>query len=150
MGSSFGGLVSIFAASDREEFDVLALKSPVSDYLGLLITKDHGSNIKTWKEKGSTQIAGADGQNLQLNYSFYEDAEKNRGYEAVKKIRIPTLIVHGDEDEIVPLEQSKISASLMSNCRLEIIRGADHIYSQPRHFEKMIDLLSQFIIAHFR
>jgi len=149
MGSSFGGIVSILAASDRDEFDVLALKSPVSDYMGLLIAKDHGLNIDTWKEKGSIPVTGADGQNLRLNYSFYEDAEKIRGFEAVKEIRIPTLIVHGDEDETVPLEQSKISASLMPNCRLEIIQGADHIYSQPRHFEKMIDLLSQFIIAHF-
>ncbi len=150
VGSSFGGIVSILAASDRDTFDVLALKSPVSDYLGLLIAKDNGFNIETWKRAGSVLVTGADEQSLRLNYSFYKDAEKIRGYEAVKNIRIPTLIVHGDEDETVPLEQSKISASLMPNCRLEIIQGADHIYSQPRHFEKMIKLLSQFIITHFK
>lgn len=150
MGSSFGGIVSILVASDRDEFGVLALKSPVSDYMGLLIAQHHRINIDIWKEKGAIPLTGADGQSLRLNYSFYKDAEKIKGYEAVKKIRIPTLIVHGDEDLTVPIEQSEISASLMSNCRLEIIRGADHIYSQPRHFEKMISLLSQFIVAHFR
>ncbi|MFC2166066.1 alpha/beta hydrolase family protein [Acidobacteriota bacterium] len=150
VGSSFGGIVSILAAADSDEIDVLALKSPVSDYLGLLIAQDFGLKIDTWKEKGSIPITGADGQNLRLNYTFYQDAETIRGYEEVKKIQIPTLIVHGDEDETVPLEQSKISASLMPHCRVEIIQGADHIYSQPRHFEKMIDLLSQFIINHFR
>lgn len=150
VGSSFGGIVSILAASDKAGFDVLALKSPVSDYLGLLIAKDHDFNMDIWKKEGSILVTGADEQKLKLNYSFYEDAEKIRGYEAVKKIRVPTLIVHGDEDETIPLEQSKISASLMPNCQLEIIQGADHIYSQPRHFDKMIALLSQFIIAHFR
>jgi alpha/beta superfamily hydrolase len=149
IGSSFGGIVSILAASKSDEFDVLALKSPVSDYLGLLIAQGQNTKIDKWKEEGSIPITGADGQSLRLNYSFYEDAEQIRGYEAVKNIQIPTLIVHGDKDETVPLEQSKISASLMSHCRLEIIQGADHIYSQPRHFEKMIDLLSQFIINHF-
>lgn len=150
LGSSFGGIVSILTASKSDEFDVLALKSPVSDYLGLLIAQNQSIKIDKWKKKGSIPITGADGQSLRLNYSFYEDAERIRGYEAVKNIKIPTLIVHGDKDVTVPLEQSKISASLMSHCRLEIIRGADHIYSQPRHFEKMIDLLSQFIINHFK
>lgn len=149
VGSSFGGIVSILAASEKDEFKVLGLKSPVSDYLGLLIAQDHDLKIETWRDQGFIPISGAEGQSLRLNYTFYEDAERIRGYEAVRKIRIPTLIVHGDEDETVPIEQSKISASLIPNCRLEIIEGADHIYSQPRHFERMIDLLSQFVISHF-
>ena len=150
VGSSFGGIASILAASECGEFHVLSLKSPVSDYLGLLIAQDNNLRIEEWKERGSIPITGADGKSLRLNYTFFEDAEKIKGYEAVKKIQIPTLIVHGDEDETVPLEQSKISAGLMPDCRLEIIQGADHTYSQPQHFEKMIDLLSQFIITHFR
>jgi len=150
VGSSFGGIVSILAASESDKFDILALKSPVSDYMGLLIAQNHGINIDAWKDQGSIAVTGSDGQDLKLNYSFYKDAEKIRGYDAAKRINIPTLIVHGDKDETVPLEQSKISASLMPHCRLEIIEGADHIYSQPRHFEKMIGLLSQFIISHFK
>jgi len=145
-GSSFGGLASLLAASQTSSFFTLALKSPVSDYPGLLIARGQEPDVSSWKKSGYISIRGADGSPLRLNYSFYEDAEKIRGYEAAKKINIPTLIVHGDKDETVPLEQSKISAGLMGDCRLEIIRGADHIYSRPDHFEKMIDLVSRFII----
>ncbi|MBN1223259.1 MAG: alpha/beta fold hydrolase, partial [Candidatus Aminicenantes bacterium] len=140
-GSSFGGQASLLAASQTSEFYTLALKSPVSDYLGLLIAGDREMDISSWKRSGYISITGADSRILRLNYSFYEDAEKIRGYEAVKRIKTPTLIVHGNKDETVPLEQSKIAAGLIGDCRLEIVRGADHIYSQPKHFEKMVKLL---------
>jgi len=49
-------------------------------------------------------------------------------------------------DETVPLEQSKRTADLIPNCRLEILEGADHTYSDPQHFEQMLDLISRFIL----
>ena len=69
-------------------------------------------------------------------------------YESADKIKFPTLIVHGDKDKIVPVEQSKKTASLIKNCRLETIEGADHTYSNPEHFEMMLDLISEFIIKN--
>jgi dipeptidyl aminopeptidase/acylaminoacyl peptidase len=58
------------------------------------------------------------------------------------------LIVHGDEDKTVPIEQSKKAASIIENCKLEIIIGADHKYSNREEFEKMLGLISQFVIEH--
>ena len=140
----------IIAASRTENLYVLALKSPVSDYMGKLIPKDHNTNIEDWKESGFIDVIGAEGQSLRLNYSFFEDAQRIRGYEAAEKITIPTLIVHGDRDETVPVEQSLKTSQLIKNCRLEIIEGADHIYSQPQDFEKMLRLISEFVIEHSR
>lgn len=76
VGSSFGGMASIIAAAQAKDLYILALKSPVSDYLGLLIVRDHNREIQTWKERGVIQVTGADGQSLNLNYSFFNDAEK--------------------------------------------------------------------------
>jgi dipeptidyl aminopeptidase/acylaminoacyl peptidase len=87
-----------------------------------------------------------DGEIRKLDYSFYEEAEKVKAYESAQKIKIPTLIVHGDEDETVPIEQSKRTANLIENCRLEVIEGGDHTYSNSEHFEKMLVLISDFII----
>ena len=146
VGSSFGGLASLLAASQTPEFYVLGLKSPVSHYLGLLAAREGKIDITSWRDAGYIWVTGADGRKLRLSFSFYKDAERIQGYETVKRITTPALIVHGDRDEIVPLEQSKITASLMPDCRLEVVRGADHIYSQPKHFEQMITLLSQFVL----
>lgn len=145
VGSSFGGMASLIAASKTNELNALALKSPVSDYLGLLIALDHEKELDTWREKGSISVKGASGENLKLNYSFYEDALKVNGYQAAKKIRIATMIVHGKEDITVPLEQSIKTSRLIKDCRLEVIDSADHVYSRQEDFEKMLDLISEFI-----
>jgi non-heme chloroperoxidase len=47
--------------------------------------------------------------------------------EDLKKITVPTLIVHGDDDQIVPIHDSALlSAQLVKNARLEIYSGAPH------------------------
>jgi dipeptidyl aminopeptidase/acylaminoacyl peptidase len=145
IGSSFGGLASIITAGQSEDIFVLALKSPVSDYMGLLIARDQDLDIKTWKEKGFIAVKSAEGQSLKLNYSFFEDAQRLDGYQFAKNIKVPTLLVHGDSDETVPLEQSRKAASLIPDGCLKVIEGADHVYSNPKHFEKMLDLISRFI-----
>ena len=148
VGSSFGGLASVIAASKTDDLFVLALKSPVSDDLGKLVAQESRQEIETWKEKGFIYYTSGDGRGLRLNYSFFEDDEKVNGYEAAKKIKIPTFIVHGNNDESVPIEQSKKIVGLMENSRLGIIEGADHRYSKPEDFEKMLGLISEFIIEN--
>jgi alpha/beta superfamily hydrolase len=146
VGSSFGGMASIIASSKSNALYVLALKSPVSDYMALINSRVDEQDIKGWEEKGIIDVTGVDGETRKLKYSFYEEAEKIKAYEAAQNIKVAALIVHGDEDETVPVEQSRKTASLIQNCRLEIIEGADHTYSDTSHFEKMLDLISEFII----
>ena len=146
VGSSFGGFASLLAAVQDDDLFVLALKSPVSDYLGLLIARDHDRDIQAWKQNGFIQIETTEGKTERLNYSFFADAEKIQGYAIAERIKAPTLIVHGDRDETVPLEQSQKTAALIPDCRLAIIEGADHTYSDPQHFERMLGCISRFIL----
>jgi alpha/beta superfamily hydrolase len=145
MGSSFGGFASLIAASQLPELRLLALKSPVSDYLGLLIARDQNIDIQQWEKTGSTSVLSSDGRHLKLNYTFFKDAETIKSDDAIKRIKVPTQIVHGNKDKTVPLEQSTKCKQLIESCRLEIIEGADHTYTQPRHFEKMLSLIADFI-----
>ena len=47
--------------------------------------------------------------------------------EDLKKIDIPTLILHGDDDQIVPIADSALlSAKLVKNATLKVIPGAPH------------------------
>jgi len=143
VGSSFGGAASILAASTSRDLAVLALKAPVSDYLGKLLSKNTQHSPQQWKTRGFVLYGPS---MKRLNYSFYEDVEKIDGYGAIKKITVPTLIVHGDADVVVPLEQSKKTASLISNCKLEIIKGAGHDFSGTGQFERMIELITNFLV----
>lgn len=47
--------------------------------------------------------------------------------EDLKKIDVPTLILHGDDDQIVPIEDSAmLSSKLIKNAKLKIYKGAPH------------------------
>jgi uncharacterized protein len=149
-GSSFGGITSIMAASKSSDLSVLALKSPGTNYKGMYLLSGKKEELARWKEKGwKDYISKSSGFKNTLNYTFYEDAIKNDGYEAGKKIKIPTIIIHGDRDETVPVEQSIKLNKILSDSQLEIIKGADHRYSNPEDFKKMLDLISNFIFEKF-
>lgn len=148
VGSSFGGMASILAASKTDDLFVLALKCPVFDLLGKLISQVNRYPVEKWKEKGFIWHTNAVGKKSKLKYSFFEDAEKVKGYEAAKKIKIPILIVHAGEDKSVPVEQSIKAAGLIEDCRLEIIKGANHEFSNPEDLKEVLDLISEFIIEN--
>ena len=45
----------------------------------------------------------------------------------LKKIDVPTLILHGDDDQIVPIANSALlSAKLVKNATLKVYPGASH------------------------
>jgi hypothetical protein len=51
------------------------------------------------------------------------------------------LVIHGEIDETVPcIEGKKIYENLVQPKRLEIIKGGDHVFSDPSHRERVINL----------
>jgi non-heme chloroperoxidase len=47
--------------------------------------------------------------------------------EDLKKIDVPTLIIHGDDDQIVPIDDSaKLSAKIVKEAILKVVPGAPH------------------------
>jgi len=47
--------------------------------------------------------------------------------EDLKKMEVPTLILHGDDDQIVPIADSAmLSSKLVKGARLKVIPGAPH------------------------
>jgi non-heme chloroperoxidase len=47
--------------------------------------------------------------------------------EDLKKITVPTLVMHGDDDQIVPIGASAmLSSKLLKNCTLKIYKGLPH------------------------
>jgi len=47
--------------------------------------------------------------------------------EDLKKIDVPTLVLHGDDDQIVPIADSALlSAKIIKNAKLKVVKGAPH------------------------
>ena len=67
--------------------------------------------------------------------------------EDLKKIDVPTLIIHGDDDQIVPIGASAMESSkIIKNARLEIYKGAPHGLCSTLKDKVNADLLA-FITA---
>jgi non-heme chloroperoxidase len=61
----------------------------------------------------------------------------------LKKIDVPTLIIHGDDDQIVPIGASgMMSAKLVPNATLRIVKGGPHGVAQTRPDEINAELLA--------
>jgi non-heme chloroperoxidase len=61
----------------------------------------------------------------------------------LKKIDIPTLVLHGDDDQIVPIAASALlSAKILKNATLKIYGGADHGLAQTHQDRFNADLLA--------
>jgi len=65
----------------------------------------------------------------------------------LKKIDVPTLIVHGDDDQVVPFADSApLAAKLVKNARLLVYKGAPHGLPST-HKEKLCADLLAFLEA---
>ncbi len=63
--------------------------------------------------------------------------------EDLKKIDVPTLILHGDDDQIVPIGNSALlSAKLVEGARLKVYKGAPHGMCTTHKNEVNTDLLA--------
>jgi len=65
----------------------------------------------------------------------------------LKKIDVPTLIVHGDDDQIVPIaDSSMLTAKIVKNPTLKVYKGAPHGLATT-HQDQLNDDLLAFIKA---
>jgi peroxiredoxin len=63
----------------------------------------------------------------------------------LKKFDVPTLVVHGDADRIVPIDISgKKAAAAIEGSRLEIIAGAPHGFAAT-HAKRLNELMLDFL-----
>jgi non-heme chloroperoxidase len=63
--------------------------------------------------------------------------------EDLKKFDVPTLILHGEDDQIVPIADSAmLSAKLIKNAQLKIVKGAPHGMCSTLKDKINLDLLS--------
>ena len=63
--------------------------------------------------------------------------------EDLKKFDVPTLIIHGDDDQIVPIGASALASSkLVNNSTLKVYKGAPHGLTATHKEQLNVDLLS--------
>ncbi len=72
-------------------------------------------------------------------------------YYRLPRLRVPTLVMHGDQDHLVPMENGRTVASRIPGARFELIRNAGHILTtdQPEAcIEAMVTFLKECVELH--
>lgn len=135
IGHSRGGGVSLIKASEDERIKAVAAWAPLNNFkMGFRDDLE-----KLWKKNGVHFIENTrTNQKMPLYYQLFEDIEANRErYDprnAVKQLDKPGLIIHGDNDETVPVQQAYELKDINPKLALEIIENGNHVFGGTHPF----------------
>ena len=140
IGSSFGATV-LLNSEKLSLFHHIVLKSPAIN-LSEAYENEHLSfeNIEKWKECAVSEETG-------LSFEAYKLASEINTYNNLISIKCPVTIIHGSEDELVPITQSKrFKLLLEGKCELVILEGVKHNYKQNNAVESFVDITCDRIV----
>jgi uncharacterized protein len=106
IGSSLGGLTAAIVAQNYPQIDRLILLAPAFDFLSHWLPKIGAEQLNLWERDRYLPIYHYGQQKLlPLHYDFIIDAHR---YHLCQSDRIlPTLIVHGTGDDVIPIASSR-------------------------------------------
>ncbi|WP_165731350.1 S9 family peptidase [Polaribacter sp. 20A6] len=143
-----GGIVLLKANEDTRVKKVISLAA-VCDFGSRSSTI---GDLENWKKTGVKYVLnGRTKQSMPHFYQFYLDFKENEErlniQKAVENLKIPQLIIHGDKDTSVSIDEGKNIHSWNAESQFEIIKNADHIFnvSHPWKKENMSKELEEVI-----
>jgi len=144
-GHSMGAVIAVLtAARTRTVKAVCALAGRLS---GLNAT--HFFSKKQLKELEDTGRVSFNsrGRSLQLSTKFFADAGQYDLSKTVKSLQTPLMVIHGDADEIIPVQDAYLAKTLNPEyTELVVIPGADHMFSAEMHRSQA----SQSVVKWFK
>jgi len=145
-GSSMGGTVALLFAGQEKTVAALAtIAAPVhpEKFSEKLLTPEE---TRRWRTKGYIIY-----HDKRLNVSLLDDVEKLDVAKAARKISCPALVIHGDKDDTVPVEEGReLYAALAGPKRLCIIEGSDHRLTDPAHLQKALTESIDWLTNHLQ
>jgi uncharacterized protein len=106
IGSSLGGWISTIIAQDYLQVEKLVLLAPAFDFPDHWLPKIGDRALNLWRSTGYLSIYHHALKNLSpLHYDFLVDTRKYP-LSAIDRI-IPTLIIHGINDDVIPISASR-------------------------------------------
>ena len=68
--------------------------------------------------------------------------------EFLPKVKAPTLLIVGGEDDVVIELNEKARAQMRCEVKIEIVPGATHLFEEPGALERVADLASDWFLLH--
>jgi putative redox protein len=128
-GHSMGALISFLTAARSDSVKAVAV-------IGGRLSGMRALHFLSREQRDILARTGAvtftsRGRFLKLTDRFFSDADSFDPVNILRSFRIPLLVVHGDQDEIIPVQEAFKARELADErLQLEIIRGADHMFGR--------------------
>jgi pimeloyl-ACP methyl ester carboxylesterase len=145
---ALGATFASFRASEKPSLDALldlillncGRRFATADRVGRLLVSA-GSRERAWK-----WLRGDSGKlrSIRPGLAQLGAIVRHGPAERLRNLRMPTLVLSGDADRIVPVENSYRLAALIPRAKLHVLRGAGHIFPLEREDETVELLLGHF------
>ena len=132
-----GGIVLLKSAEDNRVKKVITLAG-VCDFEKRTATV---GDLEHWKKDGVKYVLnGRTKQKMPHFYQFYEDFISNKErldvQNATKNLKIPHLIIHGDNDTSVLINEAENLKKWHPKSEFKIIENANHVFNVSHPWEK--------------
>lgn len=130
IGHSLGGAAALFSALKIDSIKAIVTINSPSNLKH--IKKHFESSLDEIESDGSASIK-IGGRSFRIKKQFIEDLKSNEDAKALNKIRIPLLILHSPQDEIVAIDHAEELYKAAWHPKSFIsLDGADHMLSNKK------------------
>lgn len=106
IGSSLGGLTAAILAQKYAQIEKLILLAPAFGFLSYWLPTLEAEKIQRWQQEKYLPVYHyGEGKFLPLSYDFVKDAAQYQ--ENAWQRPVSTLILHGKNDEVIPVQASR-------------------------------------------
>ena len=145
---ALGATFASFRASEKASLDALldlmllncGPRFATAERVGRLLASP------AFRERAHRWLRGDVGQARTLRSGLAQLAAvvRHGPAERLRALRAPTLVISGDADRIIPVENSYRLAALIPGARLHVLHGAGHVFPLEREDETVELLLGHF------
>ncbi len=137
IGHSRGGGIVLLASNEDKRVKRTITLAAICDIGSRFPT---GDALEEWKKTGVRYVANSrTKQNLPNYYTLFEDFKANEDRLNIRKacesIKIPVLVIHGDQDTSVPISEGEQIAKWLKT-ELITISETDHVFGATHPWNK--------------
>lgn len=149
-GHSLGGIcTALYAEKYPEQVRALApISTVVSGKLSLEAPSHSKEQIEEWEKTGwlVKESKSKPGVMKKLKWSHMVDRLKYDLLPWADKLKMPVLLIVGDQDESTPVEQQELLyEKLIESKELHIIKGAPHTFREKDHLDQIYNIFDKWI-----
>jgi pimeloyl-ACP methyl ester carboxylesterase len=147
-GHSMGASIAVLSGAELDGVrGICALAGRLAGIdPGLIFSQNQ---LEELRETGEVHFKSR-GRNLTLREEFFEDARRYDVPEIVAALPAPLLVVHGDQDEIIPVQNAYEAESRNPDVELFILPGADHMFGDSDHRRRIADRVARWFRKHLQ